>query len=149
MSLDQNMNSALKEAMKAKDEVRLRTLRAIKTAFMVAKTAPGASHELSEADEMKIIQKLYKQRKDSFDIYTEQGRADLAGTEKQEMDVLESFLPKQMADEELETVLKGIIEQTGASSPGDMGKVMGVATKQLSGKADGKRISGMVRQLLA
>ncbi|MCP4124818.1 MAG: GatB/YqeY domain-containing protein [Bacteroidetes bacterium] len=148
MSLDQNMNTALKEAMKAKDEVRLRTLRAIKSAFIVAKTAPGASHDLSEADELKIIQKLFKQRKDSYDIYMSQNREDLAATEKEEMAVLEDFLPTQMGDEELTTALKAIIEQTGASSPKDMGKVMGMATKQLAGQADGKRISGMVRQLL-
>jgi len=148
MSLDQNMNTALKEAMKAKDEVRLRTLRAIKSAFIVAKTAPGASHDLSEADELKIIQKLFKQRKDSYEIYMDQNREDLAATEKAEMAVLEDFLPTQMGDEELATALKAIIEQTGASSPKDMGKVMGMATKQLAGQADGKRISGMVRQLL-
>jgi len=149
MSLDQNMNTALKEAMKAKDEVKLRTLRAIKSAFLVAKTAPGSSHELTDADELKIIQKLYKQRKDSCDIFMEQGREDLAKTEKEEMAILEAFLPKQMSDDELSAALKAIIEQTGASSPKDMGKVMGMATKQLSGKADGKRISGIVRQLLS
>jgi len=149
MSLDQNMNTALKEAMKAKDEVKLRTLRAIKSAFLVAKTAPGSSHELTDADELKIIQKLYKQRKDSCDIFMEQGREDLAKTEKEEMAILEAFLPKQMSDDELSATLKAIIEQTGASSPKDMGKVMGMATKQLSGKADGKRISGIVRQLLS
>lgn len=149
MSLDQNMNNALKEAMKARDEVRLRTLRSIKSAFLIAKTAPGASHELTEADELQIIRKMHKQRKDSYDIFVEQGREDLARKEMEEMEVLESFLPKQLSDAELDTELSAIIERVGATSARDMGKVMGQATQALGGRADGKRIAERVKALLS
>lgn len=149
MSLDQNMNNALKEAMKARDEVRLRTLRSIKSAFLIAKTAPGASHELTEADELQIIRKMHKQRKDSYDIFVEQGRDDLAKKEMEEMEVLESFLPKQLSDAELDTELSAIIERVGATSARDMGKVMGQATQALGGRADGKRIAERVKTLLS
>ncbi len=148
MSLDKNMNEALKEAMKAKDAVRLRTLRAIKSAFLIAKTAEGASGEIDEAQEQKIIQKLFKQRSDSYDIFKTQGREDLASKEKEEMDIISDFLPKQLSDDELSAAVKQIVEQVGASSMKDMGKVMGMASKALSGQADGKRISGVVKQLL-
>lgn len=149
MSLDQNMNNALKEAMKAKDQVRLRTLRAIKSAFLLAKTAEGASGDISEEEELKIIQKLHKQRSDSYDIYVKNGRDDLATTEKEEMDIIAEFLPKQLNDEELAAAIREIIAKTGASSMKEMGKVMGMASKALQGKADGKRISIVVKQLLS
>lgn len=148
MSLDKNMNEALKAAMKAKDQVKLRTLRAIKSAFLLAKTAEGSTGEITEADELKIIQKLYKQRSDSYDIYIKSGRDDLATTEKEEMDVIGSFLPKQIDDEEMLDEIKKIIDQVGATSMKDMGKVMGLASKVLSGKAEGKRISMAVKKLL-
>ncbi|MCB0501697.1 MAG: GatB/YqeY domain-containing protein [Bacteroidetes bacterium] len=149
MSLDKNMNEALKDAMKAKDQVKLRTLRAIKAAFLLAKTAEGGNGQVSEEDELKIIQKLYKQRSDSYDIYVKSGRDDLATTEKEEMDVIAEFLPKQLDDTELSAEVKKIIDQVGASSMQDMGKVMGMASKALQGKADGKRISAVVKQLLS
>ncbi len=148
MSLDKNMNEALKDAMKAKDQVKLRTLRAIKSAFLLAKTAEGSTGEITEAEELKIIQKLYKQRSDSYDIYVKSGRDDLAVTEKEEMEVIGDFLPKQIDDDEMLEEIKKIIDQVGATSMKDMGKVMGMASKVLSGKADGKRISGAVKQLL-
>ena len=149
MSLDQNMNNALKEAMKAKDQVKLRTLRAIKSAFLLAKTAEGSTGEISEAEELKIIQKLYKQRSDSYDIYVKSGRDDLAKTEKEEMDVIAAFLPKQLNDDELLSAIKEIVEKVGATSMKEMGKVMGMASKALQGKADGKRISAVVKQILS
>lgn len=149
MSLDKNMNEALKDAMKAKDQVKLRTLRAIKAAFLLAKTAEGGNGQVSEEDELKIIQKLYKQRSDSYDIYVKSGRDDLATTEKEEMEVIAEFLPKQLSDEELSVEVKKIIDQVGASNMQDMGKVMGMASKTLQGKADGKRISAVVKQLLS
>lgn len=149
MALDSNLMSAIKEAMLAKDEVKLRTLRSIKTAFTNAKTERGASGTLTEEQETKILQKLYNQRKEAFQMYDGQGREDLATKEKEEMEILESYLPKQMSDEELSTALKAIIEQVGAKSPAEMGKVMGVASKSLAGKAEGGRISAMVKTLLA
>jgi uncharacterized protein YqeY len=139
----------LKEAMKAKNEAKLRSLRAIKAAIILAKTSEGANGEISADDEMKLLQKLVKQRKDSLDIYNQQGRADLAVKEQEEIDVINLFLPKQMTEEELKTAIAAILAETGASSPADMGKVMGVATKQLAGKADGKAISAMVKSLLS
>ena len=149
MSLDQNMNNALKEAMKAKDQVRLRTLRAIKAAFLIAKTAEGASGDISEEEELKIIQKLHKQRSDSYDIYVKNGRDDLATTEKEEMDIIAEFLPKQLDDAALTAAIQEVIAKTGATSMKDMGKVMGMASKALQGKAEGKRISTVVKQLLS
>jgi uncharacterized protein YqeY len=149
MSLEIKVNDQIKEAMKAKDEAGLRTLRAIKAAILIEKTAEGAKDQLSEADEVKMLQKMAKQRRDSLDIFTAQNREDLAAKEREELAILERFLPKQMSGEELEAELKQIIEQVGAKSPTDMGKVMGAATKALAGKADGKAISETVKKLLA
>ena len=148
MSLQTKVMEALKEAMKAKDTVALESLRAIKSAILLARTEAGASEELSEADELKLLQKLVKQRKDSAALYTQQGRNDLAEPELAQMAVIEKFLPAQLSEAEVEEALKGIIAQVGATSPKDMGKVMGVATKQLAGKADGKLISDIVKKLL-
>ncbi|TXH21037.1 MAG: GatB/YqeY domain-containing protein [Chitinophagaceae bacterium] len=148
MSLELTINADIKTAMLAKDEVALRSLRAVKAAILLAKTAEGAKAELSEDDEMKILQKLAKQRKDSITIFEEQNRADLASKEKEELAVIEKYLPAQLSAEELKTIVAGIIAQVGATSPSDLGKVMGVASKQLAGKADGKAISAMVKELL-
>lgn len=148
MALDSNIMSLIKEAMLAKDEVRLRTLRSVKTAFTNAKTEKGATGTLTEDQETKIIQKLFNQRKEALSLYEQQGREDLAQKEKEEMSILESFLPKQLSDEELTNTLKAIIEQVGAKAPSDMGKVMGVASKSLAGKAEGGRISAKVKELL-
>lgn len=149
MNLEQKITADIKTAMLAKDEVSLRSLRAIKAAIILAKTAEGAKGELKEEDEVKLLQKLVKQRKDSLEIFTQQSRADLAQKEAEEIAVIERFLPAQMGEEELRGVIQEIISATGASSPADMGKVMGVATKQLAGKAEGKVISAMVKALLA
>lgn len=149
MSLQTKVMEALKEAMKAKDTVALESLRAIKSAILLARTEAGASEELSEADELKLLQKLVKQRKDSAALYTQQGRNDLAEPELAQMAVIEKFLPAQLSEAEVEQALKGIIAQVGATSPKDMGKVMGAATKQLAGKADGKLISDIVKKLLS
>lgn len=138
----------LKTAMLAKDEKTVRSLRAVKAAIILAKTAEGAGGEIGEAEEIKLLQKLVKQRKDSLEIFQQQNRADLAQKEQEEIEVIERFLPKQMSAEELKTTIAAIIAETGASSPADMGKVMGVATKQLAGKADGKAISAIVKELL-
>ena len=132
MSLQTKVMEALKEAMKAKDTVALESLRAIKSAILLAKTEAGAAEELSEADELKLLQKLVKQRKDSATLYTQQGRNDLAEPELAQMAVIEKFLPAQLSEAEVETALRGIINQVGATTPKDMGKVMGVATKQLA-----------------
>jgi uncharacterized protein len=149
MSLEQQIMTEMKEAMKAKDEPALRSLRAIKAEIIKAKTEPGAGGEISEEKEASLLQKMMKQRKDSLDIYQQQNRPDLAQKEQEEIAVIEKFLPKQLSAEELKTALQKIITETGASSPADMGKVMGVATKQLAGKADGKTISATVKELLA
>lgn len=149
MALEQNVNEQLKQAMLAKDEKRLRGLRAIKAAIIIAKTAEGAGGQVSADEEIKMLQKLVKQRKDSLEIYQQQNRADLAQKEQEEIEVIEAFLPKQLSEEELKEALTKIIADTGAASPADMGKVMGAATKQLAGKADGKTISAMVKALLA
>jgi uncharacterized protein len=149
MSLEQKVMADLKTAMLAKDEKGLRSLRAIKAAIIIAKTAEGAGGELKEEDEIKMLQKLIKQRKDSLEIYQQQQRADLARKEQEEITIIEKFLPKQMDVEELKAVLSKIISETGASSPADIGKVMGVATRQLAGKADGKTISAVVKELLS
>ena len=149
MSLQTKVMDALKEAMKAKDTVALESLRAIKSAILLARTEAGASEELSEADELKLLQKLVKQRKDSAALYTQQGRNDLAEPELAQMAVIEKFLPAQLSEAEVEEALKSIIAQVGATSPKDMGKVMGAATKQLAGKADGKLISDIVKKLLS
>ncbi|MCC6289553.1 MAG: GatB/YqeY domain-containing protein [Chitinophagaceae bacterium] len=149
MLLEQTINDKLKTAMLAKDEKGLRGLRAIKAAIIVAKTAEGAGGKISEADEIKLLQKLVKQRKDSLEIFQQQNRPELAQKEQEEIEVIEVFLPKQLGEDELKEIVKKIIAETGASSPADMGKVMGVGTKQLSGKADGKAISAMVKSLLS
>lgn len=149
MSLEQTINDKLKTAMLAKDEKGLRGLRAIKAAIIIAKTAEGAGGNISEADEIKLLQKLVKQRKDSLEIFQQQNRPELAQKEQEEIEVIEAFLPQQLSEDELKEIVKKIIAETGASSPADMGKVMGVATKQLSGKADGKAISTMVKTLLS
>ncbi len=148
MNLEQKIMAELKTAMLAKDEKALRSLRAVKAAILLAKTAEGGSGELKEEEETKLLQKLVKQRKDSLDIFIQQNRPDLAQKEQEELDVIEKFLPKQMSADELREALSAIIAQTGAQSPADLGKVMGIATKQLAGKADGKAISTLVKEML-
>jgi uncharacterized protein YqeY len=149
MGLEQQVMTDLKAAMLAKNEAALRSLRAIKAAILLAKTSEGANGELKEEDETKLLQKLVKQRKDSLEIFRQQNRADLAEKEEQEIAVIEKFLPKQLSAEEIKAELEKIIAATGASSPADMGKVMGAATKQLAGKADGKTISALVKEMLS
>lgn len=149
MSLEQKVMADLKTAMLAKDEAALRSLRAIKASIILAKTAEGAGGNIKEDDEIKLLQKLIKQRKDSLEIYRAQQRTDLSAKEEEEIAIIEKFLPKQISTDELRASLLKIIADTGASSPADMGKVMGVASKQLSGKADGKTISTMVKELLS
>ncbi len=149
MSLEQKIMTDLKAAMIAKDEAALRSLRAVKAAILLAKTAEGAGGELKEDDEMKLLQKLVKQRKDSLEIFQQQNRADLAKKEEEEIAVIEKFLPKQLSAEEIKAAIEKIITTVGATSPADMGKVMGAATKQLAGKADGKTISALVKELLS
>jgi len=149
MSLEQKIMAELKPAMLAKDEKTVRSLRAVKAAIIVAKTAEGASGELSADEEIKLLQKLVKQRKDSLDIFTKQNRPDLAAKEQEEIEVIERFLPAQMSAEELKAKLQEIIQRTGASTPADLGKVMGIASKELAGKADGKSISTTVKELLS
>jgi len=149
MSLEQKIMADLKTAMLAKDEKSLRSLRAIKAAILLAKTSEGAAGELKEEDETKLLQKLVKQRKDSLEIYQQQNRTDLAQKEKEEIEVIEKFLPKQLSADELKAEISSIITEVGASSPADMGKVMGVATKKLAGKADGKTISALVKEFLS
>lgn len=139
----------LKAAMLAKNEAGLRGLRAIKAAIILAKTSEGAGGELKEADETKLLQKLVKQRKDSLAIYQEQKRADLAQKEEEEIAIIEKFLPQQLDQATLKAILTKIIAETGATSPADIGKVMGAATKQLAGQADGKTINALARELLS
>ncbi|MDE5986048.1 MAG: GatB/YqeY domain-containing protein [Prevotella sp.] len=148
MLFDQ-ISTDIKEAMKARDKVRLETLRNIKKVFLEAKTAPGANDELSDADAMKILQKLAKQGKESAATYTAQGRQDLADDELAQVAVIESYLPKPMTEEEIEEVVRAIIAETGATSIKEMGKVMGVASKKMAGKAEGGQISAIVKRLLA
>ena len=145
MSLFDKVSEDIKTAMKAKDKVALETLRNIKKVFLEAKTAPGANDTLSDEDALKLIQKLAKQGKDAAAIYTEQGRQDLAEEELAQVRVMENYLPKQLSPEELEAALKEIIAQVGAAGPKDMGKVMGVATKQLAGVAEGRLIYAKVK----
>ena len=149
MSLEEKVMTDLKTAMLAKDEKALRGLRAIKSAIINAKTAEGAHGQIKEDEEIKLLQKLVKQRKDSLEIYEKQNREDLASKEREEIEVIEKFLPKQMNETELKAYLSKVIGQTGASSPADMGKVMGIANKELAGKADGKTIAGVVKELLS
>lgn len=139
----------MKEAMKSKNEAHLRGLRAIKAEIIKAKVEPGAGGEISSEKEISMLQKMVKQRKDSLEIYEKQNREDLAVKEREELEVIEKFLPAQMSEEELNKELQQIIAETGASSPADMGKVMGVASKKLAGRADGKTISAAVKELLA
>ena len=148
MSLAEKIASDLINAMKAKDKVALEAIRAAKTAFILAKSEKGANSVLTPEEELKIVQKLVKQRRESAAIYKEQNRMDLYEKEVIEADVLERYLPAKMNDEELTNIIKEIINRIGAKSPSDMGKVMGVATKELAGKADGKEISSRVKQLL-
>jgi len=148
MSLQQELMNKLKEAMKAKDTVALESLRAIKSEILLAQTKGGASGELSIEEEIKLLQKLVKQRKDSSAIYKEQGRDDLAQPELAQVAIIAQFLPEQMSDDELKKLIAEIMEKVGATSMKDMGKVMGIASKQLAGKADGKAISTAVKQLL-
>lgn len=143
------ISEGIKEAMKAKDAVRRDTLRNVKKVFLEAKTAPGANDELSDADALKILQKLAKQGRESAEIFSQQGRADLADAEMAQVKVLEEYLPKQLSEAEQEAALRDIIAQLSVTSAREMGKVMGVATKQLAGKADGKAISATVKRLLA
>ena len=147
MSLEAKIIADLKAAMKAKDKVALRGIRAIKSQIILAKT-DGSGKELDEAKEIKMLQKMVKQRKDSISIFEKQNRPELAATEKEEVEIIERYLPQQMGEEELTEILKGIIAKTGAASMRDMGKVMGMASGQLGGKADGKTISGIVKKLL-
>ena len=149
MKFFDQINEDLKTAMKAKDKVALQVLRTIKKNFLEAKTAPGANNELSDADALKIILKLVKQGKDSAKIYAEQNRQDLADEELSQVEVLEKYLPKQLSDEELTAKVKAIIERVGASTMKDMGKVMGLATTELAGTAEGKEISNKVKALLS
>lgn len=149
MDLFEQVSNDIKEAMKAKDKVRLEALRNIKKVFLEAKTAPGANDTLADADALKIIMKLVKQGKESGELYKQSGRQDLADAEFAQVAVFEQYLPKMMSSEELEDALKEIIAEVGASSMKDMGKVMGIASKKLAGKAEGKAISEKVRALLA
>ena len=149
MALEQTIMAEMKKAMLAKDEKTLRAVRAIKAAIILAKTSEGSGGELKEEDEVKMLQKLVKQRKDSLTIYQQQNRTDLAQKEQEEIDVIERFLPKQLSTEDLKERLRSIITSVGASSPADMGKVMGAATKELAGVADGKAISAAVKELLS
>ena len=149
MGLEQKVMADLKTAMLAKDEGALRGLRAIKAAIIIAKTSEGAGGELKEEDETKLLQKLVKQRKDSLAIYQEQKRPDLAKKEEEEITVIEKFLPQQLDSGALKAAIAIIITETGASSPADIGRVMGVASKRLAGQADGKTISAVAKELLA
>jgi uncharacterized protein YqeY len=149
MALEQQIMTELKAAMLAKDEVALRSLRAIKASILIAKTQEGASGELSEDGEIKLLQKMVKQRKDSLEIFTQQGREDLAQKEREEIAVIEKFLPQQMDVAAVRAVLVQLVAQAGASSPADMGKVMGLANKELAGKAEGKMIATIVKELLS
>lgn len=149
MNLENQIMAEMKDAMKAKNEGVLRALRAIKAEIIKAKTDPGAGGVIDEATEQKFLQKMMKQRRDSLEIFEKQGREDLAVKEKEEMAVIEKFLPKQLDEAELKEIIKKIISETGAASAADMGKVMGVASKQLAGKADGKTISNIVKEILS
>jgi len=149
MSLEQDIMSAMKDAMRSKDQVGLRALRAVKSALIIQKTEIGGSSEMTKEDEMKLLQKLVKQRRDSADIFTKQNRNDLADPELEEVEVLSKFLPEAMSEKDVEITVKKVITQLGASGMKDMGKVMGVVSKELAGKADGKTISVLVRSNLS
>ncbi|MDB4401837.1 GatB/YqeY domain-containing protein [Algibacter sp.] len=149
MSLQQDIMTALKEAMKSKDQIALTALRAVKSAILIAQTESGAKEDLTEDQELKILQKLVKQRKDSAAIYLEQDRKDLALPEIDEAEVINQFLPEALTDEEIEKVVVATIEQIGAEGMKDMGKVMGMVSKELAGQADGKTISNIVKAKLS
>lgn len=149
MALLETITDEIKKAMLAKDKVRLEALRGIKKELLEAKTAKGATSELSEEGETAILQKMVKQRRDSAEIYTAQNRPDLAESEIEQMNVIQEYLPAQLTSDELESAVKGIIAETGATTMKEMGKVMGLATKQLAGKAEGRAISEMVKKLLS
>jgi uncharacterized protein YqeY len=148
MGLFEKISDDIKTAMLARDKVKLEALRGIKKEFLEAKTAKGADGELTDDHAVKILQKMVKQRKDSASIYTEQGRPELAETELAEAKVIETYLPQQMSDEELTAAIQAIVTQVGATGPKEMGKVMGVASKQLAGKAEGRLISEKVKSVL-
>ena len=148
MSLELKITTALKEAMKTKNQTALIALRAIKSAILLHKTQKSSDGEMSQQDEMKILQKLVKQRKDSADIYKTQGRNDLADPELKEVEIIQQFLPEALSEDEVKEVVKSIIDETGAQGMKDMGKVMGISTKRLMGKADGKLISTIVKEFL-
>jgi uncharacterized protein len=148
MGIQEQVMEQMKVAMKSKDKIALESLRALKSAFLLANTS-GSNADLNEADEIKIVQRLVKQRKDSAAIFEEQGRRDLSEPELAQIKILEQFLPVQMSEDELKKIIGEIVAQTNASSMKDMGKVMGMASKQLAGKADGKAISTIVKQLLS
>jgi uncharacterized protein len=149
MSLEQTIMADLKVAMRSRDEKALRSLRAVKAAIILAKTSEGASREINPEQEIKILQKLVKQRKDSLEIYQQQNRADLAQIESEEIEIIEKFLPKQLGTDDLKAALTKIIKEIGASSNADLGRVMSIATQQLAGQADGKTISSIARELLS
>ena len=148
MSLEQKVMAEMKDAMKSKNEAALRSLRSIKAEIIKAKTEPGANGEIDEATEQKFLQKMMKQRRDSFEIFTQQGRTDLASKEQEEMEVIERFLPQSFVLVEIKEAVGDIIRASGATSGADLGKVMGIASKQLAGKADGKTISNIVKEML-
>jgi len=148
MSLEEKINADIKAAMLAKEREKLEALRAVKAAVLLMNTEKGASGEVSETDELKALQRLVKQRKEAAEVYTQQGRQDLADSELFQASVIEKYLPKQMDEAELKAVIQNIIQQTGASSAKDMGKVMGVASRELAGKADNKLVSAIVKELL-
>ena len=149
MSLEQDIMSAMKDAMRSKDQVALRALRAVKSALIIQKTEVGSSSEMSDKDEMKLLQKLVKQRRDSADIFSKQNREDLAKPELEEVEVIGKFLPAAMSESEIEAVVKETIASLGADGMKDMGRVMGVVSGKLAGKADGKTISVLVRNNLS
>jgi len=149
MGLEQKIMAELKTAMLAKDEKTVRSLRAIKAGIILAKTSEGAGGEISEGEEIKMLQKLIKQRRDSLEIFTKQNRPELAAREQEEIEVIERFLPRQLSPEELRAEISKIISETGASGPAEMGKVIGEASKRLAGKAEGKNISLTVKELLS
>lgn len=148
MSLESKLMPDLKAAMKAKDQAALRSIRAIKASILLLKT-DGSGKEVDEAAEIKLLQKLVKQRKDSLEIFEKQGREDLAVTEREEIEIIEKYLPTQMSEEEIKSVVVSIISETGASSMRDMGRVMGMANQKMAGQADGKAIANVVKALLS
>lgn len=148
MSLEEKVMAEMKEAMKSKNEPVLRGLRAIKAEIIKAKTDPGSGGTVSVETELKLLQKMVKSRRDSLDIYKQQNRADLAQKEEEEIAVIEKFLPKQLSEDEIREKVQAAIAETGAAGPQDMGKVMGIVTKQVAGQADGKIVSAIVKELL-